>query len=59
MPRHVENVSKWTTRDYILFKTESYKISATEKIPQVNIALGNSEPLAEFNKNILFFEVVK
>jgi|GEM_PF-601445 len=59
IPQHVENVSKWTTRDYILFKTESYKISATEKIPQVNIALGNSEPLAEFNKNILFFEKIK
>lgn len=58
LPENVKNVNKWNTRNYALFKTESYDKSALENIDQVNIALGKSETLTEFNKNILFFEFI-
>lgn len=57
-PRGVNDVNKWGTRDYALFKTESYHMNSSKEISQVNIALGKADALAEFNKNILFFEVI-
>lgn len=58
MPRGVNDVHKWGSKNYALFKTESYTISGGKKIPQINIALGKADALKEFNNNIIFFEVI-
>jgi hypothetical protein len=58
LPRNVKEVSSWTKRDYILFKTETVSTGPNSAIRQVNIGLGNADALKLFNENIINFEKV-